>query len=580
MAKERNLSVKPENFIQNLILLAFLTAVSSATFLILFDISFSGKIYPRVSAADGNIGYMDSKSAQQLVENKVDLWKNRKIEIDYRDAANPGAAKKWQIEIAETGVTPSASKTVLAAYNAGRAENLLKNIAEKIKIITRGENFPLYYDLDENKFNSYLATKFSFLERPSQNASLTLAEGKLVEISAQNGYTIDRTDFKNRIVADVQSLDNGSVSIKVVFSTPEITDENIREADNRTKSLLESKISLRFEDKSWPVDGDLLRSALQFEPEAGPGNDNNVLALKINNDPIINFLEKIQLEINREATNAVFGIADGKITAESGGKTGIALSLDLSTQKIIEEMLKGAESGKKNIDIELIAEETQPDIGLKALEKMGITALLGQGESNFSGSTKNRRQNIAVGAAKFNNIFIADGEEFSFVKTLGEISEKTGYLPELVIKDKSVIPELGGGLCQVATTAFRAAIYSGLPILERRPHAYPVPYYNPQGLDATIYPPHPDLKFKNDTGGAILIQTKIVKNELFFNFFGIAQNRTIKVVGPNVYDKQPDGSMKAVFWREFYEGDKLLKKESFYSSYSSPANYPHKNPLE
>lgn len=573
--------MKLKAFIQNLFLLALLTAVSGATFLILFDISFSGKIYPRVNAAGGNIGYMDSKSAQQLMEDKIDLWKNRKIEIDYQEPANPGAAKKWQTEINETGITPSAPKTVLAAYNAGRAENLLKNMAEKIKIITRGENFPLYYDLDENKFNSYLTTKFSFLERSSQNASLALAEGGLVEISAQNGYTIDRTDIKNQIVAATQNLNNGSISLKSVFSFPEITDGKIQEAKNQAKNLLENKISLQFEDKSWTIDGDLLKSALRFEPEAGHGSDNSAtLALKINEDPIINFLEKIQLETNREATNAIFGIKDGEITIESGGETGIALSLDSSAKKITEEMLKGAASGKKNIDIKLVTEETQPVIGLKTLGKMGINALLGQGKSNFSGSPKNRRQNIAVGAAKFNNIFIADGEEFSFVKTLGEISAKAGYLPELVIKDKSVIAELGGGLCQVSTTAFRAAIYSGLPILERRPHAYPVPYYNPQGMDATIYPPHPDLRFKNDTGGVILIQTKIVKNELIFNFFGVKQNRMIKVIGPNIYDQQPDGSMKAVFWREFYENGTLLKKEPFYSSYSSPDNYPHKNPLE
>jgi len=571
--------MRSKTLIQNLILLALLTAVSSATFLVLFDLSFSGKIYPRVSAAGNAIGSMDSRSAQQLVENRIDSWKNQKIEISYQDPANPAAGRKWHAEINETGITPSAAKTVLTAYNAGRAENFLENIAEKIKIIARGENFSLYYDLDENKFDSYLATKFSFLERPSQNASLAFDNGgKLVEISAQNGYTIDRTDFKTRMAADTQNLNNESVPIKITFSSPEVTDDKIQEAKKRAKNLLENQISLKFEDKSWPLGGDILKSALRFEP--GTGSNGNILALKINPDPIANFLEKIQLETNRQAANAVFGVADGKITVESGGETGVTLSLDASAKKIIEEMLGEAEIGKKNIDIELITEETQPDVGLKTLEKMGITGLLGQGKSNFSGSAKNRRQNIAVGAAKFNNIFIAAGKEFSFVKTLGEISEKTGYLPELVIKDKSVIPELGGGLCQVATTAFRAAIYSGLPIIERQPHAYPVPYYNPQGLDATIYPPHPDLRFKNDTGGTILVQTKIVKNELFFNFFGAAQNRTIKIIGPNVYDQQPDGSMKAVFWREFYEGDALLKKEPFYSVYSSPANYPHKNPLE
>ena len=70
------------------------------------------------------------------------------------------------------------------------------------------------------------------------------------------------------------------------------------------------------------------------------------------------------------------------------------------------------------------------------------------------------------------------------------------------------MPEYGGGLCQIGTTVFRAAVNSGLPITERRPHAYRVVYYEPAGFDATIYDPRPDLRFINDTENYILIQTK------------------------------------------------------------------------
>ena len=115
-------------------------------------------------------------------------------------------------------------------------------------------------------------------------------------------------------------------------------------------------------------------------------------------------------------------------------------------------------------------------------------------------------------------MLIAPDEEFSFNRALGEVGPAQGYLPELVIKNNKTIPEYGGGVCQVSTTMFRAAVYSGLEVTERRPHAYPVKYYNPQGFDATVYSPSPDLKFKNNTGGWILIQTRIEGNNLFLNF--------------------------------------------------------------
>ncbi len=435
--------------------------------------------------------------------------------------------------------------------------------------------------MDEKKFNDYIANNFSFLEKPGKNASLTFINGILKKIPSQTGFAIDRDDLKQKIIANIQNLTNDPVSIKISISSPEITDDKIINAQEQAVNLVNGKISLQFENKSWTLEKELIKSSLKFILINNPKNKKEtILGLEISSAPINDYLEKIQMEINREPVNAVFEIKDDKIIIESGGETGAVLSLDKSTVKITDEIQKGAANNIGDIKIELIIEKKEPAIGEKTLKDMKIDSLLGQGKSNFAGSPKNRRLNIATGAVKFNNIFIAPGEEFSFVKTLGEITAKTGYVPELVIKEDKVIPELGGGLCQVSTTAFRAAIYSGLPILERRPHSYAVPYYNPQGMDSTIYPPHPDLRFKNDTNAPILIQTKIIKNDLIFNFFGAKQNRIIKIIGPNIYDRKPDGSMKAVFWREFYEGNVLQKKEPFYSSYASPANYPHKNPLE
>ncbi|MCK4919362.1 MAG: VanW family protein, partial [Candidatus Pacebacteria bacterium] len=203
------------------------------------------------------------------------------------------------------------------------------------------------------------------------------------------------------------------------------------------------------------------------------------------------------------------------------------------------------------------------------------------GESNFAGSPSNRRHNITVGAAKFQGVLIGPDDTFSFNTALGNVGPKEGYLPELVIKKGETIPEYGGGLCQVSTTTFRGAVLAGLEITERKNHAYPVQYYAPQGTDATIYPPHPDLQFKNNTPAYILIQTKIIGNKLYFDFYGSDDGREIKTKGPVIYDKKPDGSMKSVWTQQVYDENKeLLFEKKFYSIYKSPNLYPHKNPLE
>ena len=116
----------------------------------------------------------------------------------------------------------------------------------------------------------------------------------------------------------------------------------------------------------------------------------------------------------------------------------------------------------------------------------------------------------------------------------------------------------GGGVCQVSTTFFRAALNTGLPITERHAHAYRVGYYENDsgpGLDATIFSPDVDLKIKNDTPGAILIQTEIDKenNLLYFRLYGKKDGRTAEISPVTVTSEQPP-------LPPLYQDDLTLKK--------------------
>jgi vancomycin resistance protein YoaR len=223
----------------------------------------------------------------------------------------------------------------------------------------------------------------------------------------------------------------------------------------------------------------------------------------------------------------------------------------------------------------------QPEITSEKADSLGINALLGKGESNFAGSPAARTNNIKVGAKTFNGLLLKSGEELSFNNLLGTVDDTTGYQPELVIKNNKLIPEFGGGICQVSTTLFRAAMDAGLPILERRSHSLPVKYYNPQGYDAAVYIGSVDLKFKNDTEGTVLIQSKIVGTKLYFEIYGTEDGRKVAINGPSQYDIKPDGSMKAVISRTVTYPDGTEKKDTFRSVYKSPGLFPTvRNPLE
>jgi vancomycin resistance protein YoaR len=175
------------------------------------------------------------------------------------------------------------------------------------------------------------------------------------------------------------------------------------------------------------------------------------------------------------------------------------------------------------------------------LYKRGIREIIAVGESNFTGSSEARRQNIIAGSQKFNGIIIPKGRRFSFNQILESVDEESGFVKELVIKGEKTEKELGGGVCQVSTTAFRAAFSGGLPIDQRRNHSYAVPYYKPYGLDAAIYLGALDLRFRNDTPGDILVQTFIEGDNLFFIFYGTNDGRKITLEGPFIshYQQAP-----------------------------------------
>ena len=271
----------------------------------------------------------------------------------------------------------------------------------------------------------------------------------------------------------------------------------------------------------------------------------------------------------------MLAVKDGKVTEFAISQNGIELDVQESAPAVRDAILQRARTAELSVTAIL------PEVRTETIENLGLVALLGVGESDFAGSPASRAFNVKLGAQKLNGLLIKPKEEFSFVNAIGDIDPKEGWQSGLVIKGAELVPEYGGGVCQVSTTMFRATVHAGLPVTERFPHSLPVQYYNPQGFDATVYGPHPDFRFVNDTPSNILIQTKVKGTKLSFEFYGTPDGREVKVIGPEEYDKKPDGSLKAVLTREIYREGLLVKKDVFRSSYRSPQKEPQqRNPLE
>lgn len=316
--------------------------------------------------------------------------------------------------------------------------------------------------------------------------------------------------------------------------------------------------------------------------------------IEYENSDIKDFLSLSEDKYNLAAKNALFKFEKGKVVEFRKETNGLKISSDkfLADFNQIIDSLKTGVSNKKVV---LNSEVITPEIKLSDINEYGVEELIAQGKSDYTHSIPQRIHNVILAASKFNGVLIPKGKDFSFNETIGEISSLTGYQPAYVIKEGKTVLGDGGGVCQVSTTLFRAALNAGLPIIERNAHAYRVGYYendSEPGFDATVYGPTVDLKIKNDTPGYILIETEIDEenNLLYFKLYGKRDSRRVEISKATVYGiapalpakyqddptlkkgviKQIDfaaGGAKAFFSYKVFQGDKTMIDTKFYSNF-------------
>ncbi len=316
--------------------------------------------------------------------------------------------------------------------------------------------------------------------------------------------------------------------------------------------------------------------------------------IDFNRDPLQEFIANSEEKYNQPAKNALFKFESGKVVNFRKETLGNVILSD-QFLKEFEQDIQSLKQKAGNKIIILQSQPVEPEITLAQANNYGIREFIAEGQSDYSHSIPGRIHNILLAASKFNGVLIPKGKIFSFNDIVGDISADTGYQQAYIIKAGRTVLGDGGGVCQVSTTLFRAALHAGLPIVERHAHAYRVGYYENDagpGFDATVFAPSVDLKIKNDTPASLLIETEVnqTKNILIFKFYGTKDDRKVEIGTPALYDVTPappplyqdDPTLKigvvkqvdfaapggkADFTYKVYKDNKLTIDTDFFSAY-------------
>lgn len=537
-----------------------------------YHLLFWDKVYPGIKIAGENFSGLTQKQAQEKITGMLD--NTQSFSLTNQDLKFPLDDLKIKYDI---------GGTVQQAFFIGRHGNLSTNSSQKwAALLGLMPDMPFSFSYDENALNQMIDQLAIQLVRPAIVPEVSVQNGSIVVTSGKKGREVDKRKLKVRILDNFAFAKREDISIPVNETGNQLTFQETKELKEKAEKLLGREIHITFEDQVFKYSDSEIVPLLELP---GTGSSEQVATLILN----------LATGVNRSPQNARFEFEGGRVKEFTPSVSGVEVDKKEASSKIAEALETLETTDQTTVSFPLPVKTTQPEISTEAVNDLGIKELIGHGSSRFVGSISSRLHNITLAASRLNGILIKPGETFSFNNALGDVSAYTGYQQAYVIdKGRTVLGD-GGGVCQVSTTLFRAVLNAGLPITERVPHSYRVSYYEQDGgpgFDATVFTPSPDLKFKNDTPGHILIQTKLdTKNmTLVFDFYGTSDGRISEVSKQRVWDiKQPPPALyqddptlpagqtkqieravngaKVAFDYKVTRNGEVLQNRTFYSNY-------------
>lgn len=420
----------------------------------------------------------------------------------------------------------------------------------------------------------------------AERLSATLAKPRRAQVVSRGGeFTVipsragDAIDPVQLLASLKQAALTGATSLSPALThvEPELTTSAAEEAVAEAKARVAAPITLSVKGEDvGSLEPRRLAKLLRFRP------DGDRFRVTFAPDRIAKAVEPYLAKWRKRAVNARF-VVDGKRVRIRPSKPG----LQPDGQWISDSISAAASSSVRRASLRL--KQVRAERTTAEAEALGIRERISTFTTEMGTSSSNRIHNVQLMAEYIDGTVIGPGETFSFNESVGERTVERGFREGQMIIGSLLLPSIGGGVCQTATTLFNNAFELGLPILARRNHSFYISHY-PLGRDAAVSWGGPDFAFRNDLKTGILIKTRYTDTTLTFSFYGTDPGRrVVSSTGPRVNWRTPKttyaldpyaprGSVRTVsgsnqsgfdvtVFRKVYERGKLKRRDSFTSAY-------------
>jgi len=495
--------------------------IFAATYSLAARIYYAGKVLPGVSTGGVNLAGLTEAEIHDSLSEVFIYPNNGLIVLQDRD-------QLWAIHPQEIGMGLDFRAIAERALGVGREGGILERLGGQWKAWLRGNAIAPVVIFDQEFGAMFLNSIANQVNRAQIEAVISVG-GISVEMNpGQIGRRLDIDSTLGNLVDPFSNFYDAQIELTIEVTPPLVLDASEQAAI--AEEILSEPLMLTDETKEVTIiDPADLALMLQFnliETEDGAQYE-----IGLDPDQLILVLEALTADLDILPQNARFIFNDGTGELDLLKSAVVGRSLDVpATIALIQSDLKNGIH-----EVEIVFQSDQPAVGDDATaEQLGIREPVSIVSSYFTGSGIARVQNIKTSAAAFHGYLIAPGETLSMAEVLGDISLDTGYAEALIIFGDRTIKGVGGGVCQVSTTLFRAAFFGGYQLVERHPHAYRVGYYElgpnspGPGFDATVYVPLVDFKFTNDRDTWLLMETYVYNNELVWKFYSTSDGREVE----------------------------------------------------
>jgi len=520
-----------------------------------YQLNYGGRVFPGVKLAGMDLGGMRPEQVFNAAQAQSYYYRSRALTLKVGES-------KFVYRPADFGVGLDPAETARRAMSVGHEGDWALKLREQYQAWWNGIDISPVVLLQDGPAKNVLNKLAERTQQNPVNAQIELENNTAREIPSQKGSKIDVEAAFSQVRAAIQNGQNVELNLPATELAPQIgsVSDVVAQAARMVGNDLIVMVP-KWDERDQPVgpvEAFRIRSAdlpqfIVIEQEG----DNYQIRFK--REKMRGLIEPMAPAVTQASKNAkfTFDFDANQLKLSEPSKVGREIDIETTLDNL------EAASHSDNRQAMLAVKTTQPAIPETATaQDLGIKELLVSATTGFKGSSQARIANVKVAAARFNGVIVPPKGTFSFNDIVGNISIEDGFEEGLVIVGNRTIKGVGGGVCQVSTTIYQAALKAGFPIVERYPHGYRVSYYEDKayglgpGFDATVYSPWADFKFVNDSDANILIETVYnpSKVTLTFNLYGTKDGRevtfspadiaNVKPPEADIYEKDTDNEVQ------------------------------------